>query len=695
MERTRVKKLSISLINSFIDQKLDPLSCFLLFIIKGKSLKNIIPDYEFSISEEKLQQNIENDQKDPELYFNIGRLMCHKQNYPRAIEFFNKAISLSKDNVQYKLWKTVVSIDTYKTIPADTQKNQVFCCLARERSPKLKFLTNLINTFSAYPSQIEALWALMEISLRKIVEAEQYIESPRYYASVMKELDKYYGYLSWSYISLNENRPEGIEILLDIINTYPNRPEAYYLAWDYYYKIKKYERSKDIATEAFLKLTDIESNYYYILFSIRIAKSYYYTGEFNNCVELLHKKYLEHPEYPVFLYKFAKYYVVSEDFAMSGACKGILKELIRLCDESRLGSIYYWLFKSYQLTRQYPYAYKYATKALPYLDPNKPKKYSEIQIICQEMKPAINIISNIKSNIANQTITKEILKKCEDVKQFYKPIGELLLAEALYLKGNTDEAVTILKSMISSSRIETSAYFKLLLIDPDCSEIIFKELLERTKNSQIPPQVWVKVNLLYSKFMFKQGHNKKAFYILRVLAKMMPPLPYVKIPYCRSLQNSETFQELEVAFTKISDINSDDNRASFEYFNREMIDESPLSSNPKRERIKNYQGKQYIKYHSSFIDADLTEVNQEDLLTFQAAPDNYLAGFSICSKPKFLYYIAKFSAKAQGNSEVGLLAINDYLELMKLEKNKTKANVKIIKAKQIENKLRLNNSQNS
>lgn len=69
---------------------------------------------------------------------------------------------------------------------------------------------------------------MMEISLGKQLESGIEIEVPQYYASNIKELDTYYGYLAWTMIFFKENQEErAMKILREIIRSNPERPEAY------------------------------------------------------------------------------------------------------------------------------------------------------------------------------------------------------------------------------------------------------------------------------------------------------------------------------------------------------------------------------------------------------------------------------------------------------------------------------------
>lgn len=655
----------------------------------------MIPDFEFIRFENESAEIIKNASNNSELLLEIAKLKCYQQNYLKAVEYLNKCLLLSKGDNRYKLWKAAVGIKLAYDLPKNDEKSSFLCCGPRDKTTRADYLIKLIEKINDLPQSVESLWGLMEISLMNVVEEGVDIEPERFYAMKILEIDSYYGYLAWAYLFYKEGKIEAVDVLIGLIKSFPNRPEAYYLAWEYFFKNKNYENAKDIAAEAFLRVTDAENTHYYILFCLKLAKSYYYTGDFTGCIELLHNKYLEHPNYTVFLYAFSKYCVMSEDFAFTGIAKGNMIDLIRLCDSSRSGSIYYWLCRSYLLTRQFPSAYKYALKSINSLETRDRRKIMEMQKNFFELKPHIERIIKIQTNIHQGIHDATFEERYEEIRDFHKPTAEMIKAEKFYSQGHLEKSISTLKAMISTSRLETTAYFKLLEIDPLSAETTFRNLLTRAKNTQIPSQVWVKASLMYAKFLFKSSHFNKAFYILRVLAKMLPPMPYLILPYCVSLHNAENFQELATAFIKITENPPPKIQKSEGFYNARdltsnMIEDAPSpvkppkQTSPKGEKFLSPDrnvlggGKAYKKFSSLVIDVDLEEVNHSKPPPVPG--ENPLSAFSVCSKPKFLYYIAKFSLALKRNKQEALLAISDFKQLLYLEKNKAKSRRLIEKA---------------
>ena len=675
--------------------KISPMSIFPLFIVHGKSLKNMIPDSEFS----KVYSKYYSDIKTAKDLFNLARFKCYDGEYPKALIFIAKAIGLNDSNSLYFIWKQFVSIRLSYTIPNTKPKKSFFCCSNREKLSKKQYLKDISRELHELPESLETLWCFIEISSSSSLKKGKDIEINKFYANKIKAIDPYYGYIAWGTIYINEGDPKGIQILHSAMETFPNRPEAYYLAWEYFYRRKLYEDAKTIAAAAFLKIPYSDDTNYYIIFCINLAKIYYITGKFQSSIELLYDKYLEHPNYPIFLYYFAKYCIKSEDFTMNGIAKGILKELLHLCDSTRTGYMHYWMCRSYLLTRQCLEAYKHAYSAISTLDLKEKFKINEMKKVTFDMKFSIEKIEKARTCIKLQKCDDSFILKCEEIKEFDKSAGEILYSEVLVLRGEPDRAIINLKRLISSSRLEINAYFKLLTLLPQLAGETFKELLRKASNSQITTQVWVKCVLLYAKYLFNISSYNHCFYTLRVLAKVLPPLPYSKIPYCLALQRADTVQELALAYTRIADISpvrpavekgSPIKPRRKDHFNARMLtgriiadfNETRIVQLRIPATVEPKKIKRFKKLSNLMIDVDIND-DEGIPMPSPVHVENPLERFSICSNPRFLYYIAKFSLMLRKGKEEALLAAKEYLELMVYCKNKNKVGKMTIKIKQI------------
>lgn len=659
--------------NDYGTQRFDSESCFVWFIVNGKSLRNIVPDGKMRFIEKNYALCKENHEN----CFEMGKLQCHLQDYHKAIEFFSLATRYSQFNPKYELWNSIIALKVVKN-PSDLYKNSLLpCCNDRAKvSPKSLFMEKLLK-LEKIPENIESLWGMMELSQNSLLKPGKNVQNSRFYASKIKNLDNYYGYLAWAKIFLKEKNENAIKILLNLIETYPKGPEAYYLAWDYYFANKDYQRCKDIAAEAFLLITDGESLDYYIIFCLRFAKSYFFIGNLPHCLEILVQKYFDHPDFTIFLYSFAKYCVKSEDQVYTGVARGTLKELVRLSHTSGLGLIYYWLCRICIFSRHFDEAHCYSLKAVINLPKSEKKKLLEMQTIYLEMKPDIEKIEKIRENIQAKTFPDAIFEKCEEIKDFHKPTGDILHAEVLFAKGSTEEALVLLRKTVNSSRYETNSYFKLLELDPSNAENTFEGLLARAKDVKVPAQVWSKANLLYAKYKFKSNDYKIAFSALKMLAKMVPPLPNIEIPYCRYLQDTENSLENDFALTSLKKNSGTRRKSFFNARENDFLTEKNILNEKKAENV--HKKKIQKKFDSIGMEIDLNneETKGEDMKNFK---ENPILAFSLCSKPKFLYYIAKFSLRLNQNKEEALLALADYIELVKIGKNQEKTDRNLGKA---------------
>ena len=98
---------------------------------------------------------------------------------------------------------------------------------------------------------VENFWTLMELSFKSSEE----LEVPEFYATKVREVDKYFGYLAWSEVFFYRNEwQKGLDILKQLILSHSKRPEAYIKMWyHYFYNVKDYEQAECVICEAFLK----------------------------------------------------------------------------------------------------------------------------------------------------------------------------------------------------------------------------------------------------------------------------------------------------------------------------------------------------------------------------------------------------------------------------------------------------------
>ena len=112
-----------------------------------------------------------------------------------------------------------------------------------------------------------------------------------------------------------------IGILDELIDSSPEKPEAYVKLWSVlYHKKKDYNKALDIIERAFIKAVEHATMQYNVLISVLYAKTLYKTGKYRNCFDLLQRKYTERPIYPIYLFLYGKLCAKSEEpeFLYSG-----------------------------------------------------------------------------------------------------------------------------------------------------------------------------------------------------------------------------------------------------------------------------------------------------------------------------------------------------------------------------------------
>ena len=675
----QTERLSKSRFSLYSEEKEEKFPIIDFYLLKGSDIKNFISDKVFNDLDLKLIETDIETWTDLDL-LEAGKLMCYRKNYSMALEFLKKARVLNPNYLPHKLWKLLVSVIISQSMREKVDQGSGCCCASRNEVGPKQLLMKYVKILHKLQNSLEALWILLMISLGNTLKESVDIEPSRFYATKIKDLDEFYGFIAWSMIYIEEKEENASLLLIELMTRYSRRPEPYYLGWVYFRDVKDYEKCLEIASEAFLKITYDDFEGFYIIFCLKLAKSYYMTGKFTNSIELLYKKYLEHPEYPVFLFYLGKFCVITEDFAFTGIAKGTLRELLRVSEYSRRGKAFYYLIKAYLFTRQLPEVYKYAVKAMKTVDHSKKIKFKEIREIYMGLQGLMHNVSEIQLNIKSNKRISESLNKCQIIAEMHKPSSDLLTAELYYLQGDKARAVNTLRAMISSSRLEIAAYFKLLEFDPANADNIYMSLLGRVQSNQMPIQSWVKVNLSYAKFLFERRLYNKCFLTLRVFARFMPPLPGINLPYCNQLKAQKDLK----GFHGLESPREESKNRNGLAKDMKQIEINKSSSGQKFRTASKF--KEFGFFKKLTIDTEQDD-NLAPFSTIISPKKGISNNFALCSKPKFLYYISKYSLKLGKNHEEALLSIRDYKHLLLLSRNSQKSQKMLKKAEEIEKRL--------
>ena len=628
--------------------------------------------------------------KSHECLFGLARLLTHECKLDQALELLEAAINASADIV-YTTWQGSLAILTSKVSAiAEEERPGVIqrwlCCGVNKQK------STILQNLASLPGSIDKWWMMIELALR----GTQGMEPAQFYSAKIKEIDKYFGYLSWSRILFRiEDSANAVKICKELIKVNGNRPEAYLILFShYYYTIKDYDQAEDVASEAILKLQSPEIHNYYVLFCIFYCKVQFKLKRTRECLDFLIRKFIENPTYPIMLLYYGKFCTKSQDFLFQGAALGALVECTRLCDVSKLGGIYFWLSKAHMSGRQYKEAMDSIILALKYIEPKQLGKISQLNKWRSSLTESIEKIHTIENLLKTKNFEEhyESCKElCYQIKHLHKHEVDILKAQMYWKLGRSQRALHKLFAVSAISTVKMTAYFILLkylreLENFKCLKTVAAEMIEKCKNPQVPSYVWVKANLAYAKAMSLNAKPGKAILILKCMAKLLPPLPFVRVDYTKSLQRASSIQDLTQAHSKtIETMNAYSysnyknsfvmNANNLRDFSQKVISEEirvPSSNNTKKLQRTNtqlfgsfrrYKKQQTleIKENEDAKDYTILGVCIPNLIEFR--------GFSICSNPCFLYKISKVSEKFSVNLQDGLSAINDYIELLKFEKD--------------------------
>lgn len=671
--------------------KPSPLSCLVLFLVRKKELRVLIPDYEVFMCKKKFLNG-----KGHENFFGLGRLLAFEGKFHEAAEMLESALKIVNDDV-YLMWKSVLKVKLKNTLGADKLeigKNRVFRCFCYEAGEKTE---DLLGKIMDLPESLEKYWCLFELASKSLSQSEP----PEYFAGKIKALSEYYGYLAWSQIFLQKNDYENaIPLLKELILSNGSHPESYISLWHcYYFSQKDFGMAEDLACEAVLKISTIDYPQYYILFCIFSAKSKFRLKQVKECLDFLQRKFIENPTYPVLLYYYGLFCTKSEDFIFNGSAIGVLEECVRLCDESRYGNIFFWLARAYMMGRQYLDAYESIKLAIFHLSNSHAKKVSILKKWLCDIEPSVLKIKTIEELLLKDLDSERYnacKALCKEVKPLHRLTIAIITAKMLWKSGKREKALKKLYSVSGISTVKMTGYFLLLKYleaqnEYKCMKTVASEMVMKCKNPQVPSHVWVKVNLLYAKILVKNNKPGKAILVLKCLAKLLPPIPFTDISYTKILQRAKTIQDLTSINIEVLETMNTYNYSGYKNsfittsynareFSQKLIAEeaAPLpncaikayncrkAQRTVTERLftpKRYEKKRTLEANAEEEIKELTilGVSIPNLLDFR--------GFSICSDPKFLYKIGKISAEFRIFFQDGLCAITDFIELLKFEKD--------------------------
>ena len=686
---------------------LDSNSCFPWFVLTGKSaLRNVVPDYEIKRCKLVFSEVLSKGAEIPEAHFGLGKLQAHEGNFKHALRQIGMALEKAAGDPLYITWQAVMlTCECGKTVAK------------AEAMQALRLLEGLLS--QGFQS-IELYWCLMELALLNTLKVNIEIEEAKYYATKIKEMDTYYGYLAWAraYAGLNEPR-KCTDVLAELSKTFPENPEAYILLWNFYYhKAPDFIKALDVSERAFVKAAHYDTQLYRPIIALMYAKSLNKTDRQKACFELLQHEYLEHPTFPVFLYQYGRLCVKAGDDHFIGSAIAALTECTRVCTDERFPCILFWLAKAYLEGKYFVQAVETMKKALKQLENTGELK--KIKFLKSELNALNSFVVSYETltRALSSTLTIEQIEESRvNCKINIEPVdrltSDILIAKLLWSEGRQEDALRFIEQSCQNADLRLDGYVAWLRMLKELGEFermkaVSKAMVTKCKNKQVPAPVWAEAHIIYSKCLALCKETIKSFAVLKCLAKILPPLPISDIPYTKLLQQANSVQDLTAASIKVLQFSPQNQ--SYTTFRNPFLNvisedySAPPSLNPKAEEL----GSEVLKlptmldseeakdqahkrgashaaepfnrqrmkspFNSLTVVSEVEDVETKEILTSRRrANDSYYevvncptgvgaaVGFSVCSDPKFLYKIGKVAAKSSMCLQDGLLALHDYL----------------------------------
>lgn len=131
-------------------------SCFMWYVLKGKSARNVIPDYELTYCREVFKKMLRGS-PNAETHFGLGKLLFHDENNQESLYHFTEALKYSNDML-YKQWHTFMVLH--------------FSCHNHEQAQFIfqhlnsKFLFRLLEI----PTNFRSLLGITQVVFRRTIE---------------------------------------------------------------------------------------------------------------------------------------------------------------------------------------------------------------------------------------------------------------------------------------------------------------------------------------------------------------------------------------------------------------------------------------------------------------------------------------------------------------------------------------------
>ena len=659
--------------------KLGGSSCFMLFVLRSKSIRDLMPDIEFLKYSKVCSQMISKISNCPEAHFGLGMLEAYEGDFDTALQHLKVAFIESNDP-EIQIWSSVLTL---------------FRVNSRRRAfQSYRLLSDLQKQV---PTSIEVNWALMILSLGTFLKPGSEIQNPEHFASKLIQMDQYFGLLAWSEIFLRTQSQQlkGEILLKELINLHPYKPEAYLKLWNYYYySTLNYESALEVVEKAYLQEIKTSSEYSVVI-CLNYARSLFKNKKIRSCLELLQLEYTKHSIFTVILYHYGRLCVKSKEQVFLGSAIGALEETLKTCSETRHGQIYYWLTFAYKTAEEKIEAFNCAKKSIqllnqklqekhcydPKYDRRMIRKIESLQEVVDEFNFHMMEIETFEAVLEDSPPIKieECIVYKDSICEFDLVEGRICEANMWWKAGKYREAKEVLYSQLACTRAKMKVFFRLIEFcnrqgNFEEMHCLTKDLVKRCRSPIIPVQVWVSANILYAKCLEKQNRVNEALLIYKSLAQVQP-IPFIPdLDYTRELQRSFTKEDLENVVFRVTN-----KEKRYSYLTNSLQDYH-------LQRSKLVCSRQYISLAFMGDEDEESEINSvrsrttstersESELVGSRAPeplpksrissipcgDSANIGFSVTTAYFFLYKIGKICAKYENKLNEGIFALHDFL----------------------------------
>ena len=165
-------------------------------------------------------------------YFKLGKILFCKNELKRALEMFELAIKTYNMEPSYCLWASFTSLYLYNRWPKHLPSKNTFAAKVEKYA---------IEWLRLNKQEVNAMFILISLVLDIEISNSATKIKPKFavedLAVMIKEVDDYKGYISWSEIYIWRGKTKfATDVLEELIDYYPDKSEAYFRLWSLYNK---------------------------------------------------------------------------------------------------------------------------------------------------------------------------------------------------------------------------------------------------------------------------------------------------------------------------------------------------------------------------------------------------------------------------------------------------------------------------